>query len=276
MKVTLIALSVMMLGFGTPLAQAETDGRFLQHAEETDLRASELVGATVYVSQTDVAATTIDGVPGDWESVANVDDVVFSHDGQIRGVLVDVGGFLGIGARTVMVSMDALNFVREHDGDDVYVVFTSTREELENAPEYQDDTMVREMTEEDRRAEEERRAEAERRAAEEGRVGVPAEPAAGFQRVEWGTLTVDDLQGATVYDRFNERVSGINDIVLSEGGTEVVAVLIDVGGFLGIGARTVAVYIDQLEIQYDPQVDDVRVYLAMTESELENLPEYQR
>ena len=270
MKATLIALSVMMLGFGTALAQADTDGRFLQHAEETDLRASRLMGATVYVTQTDVAVTTVDGVPGDWESVANIDDVIFSHDGQIRGVLVDVGGFLGIGARTVMVSMEALNFVREHDGDDVYVVITSTREELEHAPEFQDDMTAREMTEEDRRA------EAERAAADEGRLGVPAEPADGFRRVEWGTLTVDDLQGATVYDRFNERVSGISDIVLSEGGTEVVAVLIDVGGFLGIGARTVAVYMEQLEIQYDPQVDDVRVYLAMTESELENLPEYQR
>jgi hypothetical protein len=47
-------------------------------------------------------------------------------------------------------------------------------------------------------------------------------------------------------------------------------------GSSALGARTVAVDMDQLDIQYDPQADDVRVYLAMTEEELENLPEYQR
>ena len=42
-----------------------------------------------------------------------------------------VAGFLGVGARSVMVSMDALHIVREHGPDEIFVVFTSTREELE-------------------------------------------------------------------------------------------------------------------------------------------------
>lgn len=96
----------------------------------------------------------------------------------------------------------------------------------------------------------------------------------GFEPIDVGTLTVDELTSASVYDRLNEPVSDIHDVQLSSEGSDVVAVLIDVGGFLGIGARTVAVDIDQIEIQVDPERDDLRVYLNMTREELEALPEY--
>ena len=269
MKTIMILLSTLVLGLGVAFAQDQADGRFLERPGENDLRASELMGATVYVTDTEVAATTVDAVPEEWENVANIDDFVLSPDGTIRGVLVDVGGFLGIGARQVMVNMDALNFVRQQDADGVYVVFMSTREELEQAPEYRHEVMTDEAA-----AEEEPRAD-EPMADDERRLGVPDEPLEGFQPVEVGTLTVDELTNAAVYDRFNERVSGIRDVQLSGDGTEVVGVLIDVGGFLGLGARTVAVDMDQLEIQVDPERNDVRVYLNMTREELENLPEHE-
>ncbi|TVQ59626.1 MAG: hypothetical protein EA355_00235, partial [Rhodobacteraceae bacterium] len=48
-----------------------------------------------------------------WESVGAIDDVVMTQDGDVRGVLLDVGGFLGFGARTVMVDIEDLHFVSE-------------------------------------------------------------------------------------------------------------------------------------------------------------------
>ena len=256
MKATMMILITLVIGFGMAFAQVETDDRFLERAAVTDLRASDLMGATVYVTDAAVVTTTVDEPLENWESVASVDDFVVAPDGRIRGVLVDVGGFLGIGARTVMVDMDALQLVHERDSDTVHVVLTATREELENAPEFDEDTIA-----------------SQARTDFAGRLGVPETPPAGFEPVAATELTVDDLTGADVYDRYGDRVSGIADVVLSPSADEVEAVLIDVGGFLGLFTRTVAIDIDQLVIQTGAD-GEVRVYLDMTEEQLEALPEH--
>jgi hypothetical protein len=104
------------------------------------------------------------------------------------------------------------------------------------------------------------------------RVGI-AQPEEGFATVAWSTLSVDDLRRAEVYDINNDRVSGISDILFGADGS-VEAVLIDVGGFLGIGQRSVAIPMDQLEIQGKQDLSDLRVYLAITQQQLEALPEH--
>src|SRR5690606_4213673 len=47
-------------------------------------------------------------------------------------------------------------------------------------------------------------------------------------------ISADNLIGTTVYGANDENVGEINDVVLSEDG-QIDAVIIDVGGFLGIG-----------------------------------------
>jgi hypothetical protein len=286
MKAINVLLAIGLLSLGSVLAQNQGDV-FNPQTDPSDMRVSQLMGATVYVTEQEVVATEVEAQPEDWESAGTIDDMLMSRDGELRGALFDVGGFLGIGARTVLVSVDALNFVRVADEDAVYVVFQATREELENAPEYMDPEQAQEQQAEEQAAEEPAAEEpvAEEPAAEEPvatepvetdeRVGV-REPAEGFAVVEYSELTAEDLQNAVVYDRFDEQVSGISDLVLSEDGETVQSVLIDVGGFLGLGARTVAVDMDQLQVQRNPETNDVRVYLAMTQEELENLPEYER
>lgn len=53
---------------------------------------------------------------------------------------------------------------------------------------------------------------------------------------------------------------------------EVTHVLADVGGFLGIGSRTVAVALSDVEIESQAEAG-VRLHLDMTKSEIEELPE---
>jgi hypothetical protein len=269
MKTILLSAFLIVIGSGVALAQ---NGPFVHEADAEDIWVSELLGANVHISEADVEETTIDTAPEGWEVVANVSEIVVSRDGTIRGVLLDVGGFLGIGARTVMVGMDSLRIVERTDTNEIFVVFTATRDQLEEAPEYDDRPRAerRDVARDPAVA-----TPADPAAPADGRLGV-REPAEGFERVDLSTITVDELTSAVVYDRFDERVSGISDVLLSGDGSTVEAVLIDVGGFLGIGARTVAVSIDQIEIFYDAQANDIRVYLAMTEQELENLPEYRR
>src|SRR5690606_3015240 len=48
-----------------------------------------------------------------WEDIGKINDIVLSQDGEVQGVLLDIGGFLGIGSRTVMVGIDDLYFVAD-------------------------------------------------------------------------------------------------------------------------------------------------------------------
>ncbi|NDV88970.1 hypothetical protein GTW51_20005 [Aurantimonas aggregata] len=61
-----------------------------------------------------------------------------------------------------------------------------------------------------------------------------------------GAWRASDLEGKDVYDTTGENIGSIGDVLLSENG-EVIAVLVGVGGFLGIGRKDVAVAMDALE-----------------------------
>jgi PRC-barrel domain len=67
------------------------------------------------------------------ETVGDVNDVVFSHGGQISTVILGVGGFLGMGEKNVGVAFSALKFETAKDGARVIVV-TLTKEALKDAP----------------------------------------------------------------------------------------------------------------------------------------------
>lgn len=53
--------------------------------------------------------------------------------GAITDVVIDVGGFLGIGAKPVLVSIDQLNLMRDEDGN-VHGVTAWTKEHLLELP----------------------------------------------------------------------------------------------------------------------------------------------
>jgi putative membrane protein len=60
-------------------------------------------------------------------------------------------------------------------------------------------------------------------------------------------ILASDLEGATVYGSNNENVGEIDDVVLDRNGN-VVAVVVGVGGFLGIGEKSVAIPFEALQI----------------------------
>lgn len=68
-----------------------------------------------------------------------------------------------------------------------------------------------------------------------------AETAGPFITVpEMGAWRVTDLEGKAVYGAENESIGEINDVLVSQDGS-INAVIIGVGGFLGIGEKNVAV-----------------------------------
>jgi putative membrane protein len=78
------------------------------------------------------------------------------------------------------------------------------------------------------------------RTGAQGRIQVISQPGPNH-------ILSSDLTGATVYGANNENIGDISDVVLDREGN-VVAVIVGVGGFLGIGEKAVAIPFDALEI----------------------------
>lgn len=88
----------------------------------------------VRVTPEELTPNTLEGAtiygPGD-EKIGSVDHV---HGNQ---VVIDVGGFLGIGAKSVAVQASQLDWMRDEDGD-VHAVTSWTKDQLKNMPEHKD------------------------------------------------------------------------------------------------------------------------------------------
>ncbi|MBL9035593.1 MAG: PRC-barrel domain-containing protein, partial [Rhodospirillaceae bacterium] len=84
------------------------------------LRASEVVGA-------DVKNATGD-------NIGEISEVILQQDGSVNGVIVDVGGFLGVGERPVLVNWKDLQFAGIEG--DVAVTTTLNKDQLATFPEF--------------------------------------------------------------------------------------------------------------------------------------------
>ena len=89
--------------------------------------ADQILGSTLL----DATVVSTDG-----ETIGDVDDMVVSSEGQITGVVIGVGGFLGIGEKRVAVEFARIE-VRQQEGGELRFVLDATQEQLEAAPEFQ-------------------------------------------------------------------------------------------------------------------------------------------
>lgn len=95
-----------------------------------------------------------------------------------------------------------------------------------------------------------------------------------FAVADMATMDVTELLGVRVYDRFDAEVGEIGEWVGEDAsGALPEAALIEVGGFLGLGERTVAVPTGRLTLMADADGNGLRVYTDLTEDEIEGLPE---
>ena len=103
----------------TPAGPVE--GRISMQDENT-LLASDLMGATIHS-------------PSD-ESIGEVGDMIVDLDGTVQGVVIGVGGFLGMGEKAVAIEMSSLELTPPDDTGEMRLTLSTTREELEAAPEF--------------------------------------------------------------------------------------------------------------------------------------------
>ncbi|TPK66550.1 PRC-barrel domain containing protein [Mesorhizobium sp. B2-4-19] len=93
---------------------------------------------------------------------------------------------------------------------------------------------------------------------------------ANHARLTSTELTPDILADATIYDADDNKVGTVSHVHGSGAASQVV---IDVGGFLGIGAKPVAVPASQLDFMRDED-GDVHAVTNWTKDQLKKMPEH--
>jgi len=113
-----------------PLSMAQTKmpsraepitGTFLSVQASNQWLATQLIGLPVI------------GAGG--EKIGSIDDLIVDQSGAIQAVMIDVGGFLGIGAKDIAVSLQTMTILRDSNGDRASVRLS--RQEIESAPGFQ-------------------------------------------------------------------------------------------------------------------------------------------
>jgi len=128
-------------------AQVETNASgsaFRSESNPEELRASDFIGMRVFAAAEEPQSDAFEGAQDNWEDIGEINDVILSREGEVQAILVDIGGFLGIGERQVAVNMDSIDFVSDSSTEgaenDFFLVLTADRAILEGAPAYGSDS----------------------------------------------------------------------------------------------------------------------------------------
>ncbi|MBN9669409.1 PRC-barrel domain-containing protein [Roseibium aggregatum] len=242
----------------------------------TGFLASNMIGKSVMTDNTDEA-----------EAIGDINDVVIDREGEVRAVIVGVGGFLGLGEKDVAVDFSRLTLVSE--ADNAFTITTNaTREELENAaaykrPDYIQDTWTtssarkamdtiadttKDMKETVRTEAVDPLKEQINSAANERQDDWTAEKT----RVDARTVSTDELIGAAIHTSQSDSIGEIDQVLIGDDGS-VTAVIIDVGGFLGFGEKPVAVSYDSLKM-FENEDGNLLITAPFTNEQLEQAAEY--
>lgn len=251
---------------------------FLPSAGQDTIFASDIIGMDVESSEADYDSYGADPVGAadrsEWDDIGDVNDIAMSPDGSVEAVIVDIGGFLGMGEHTVALDMNEIRFMQDDSGMR-FVAVNSTREELENAPEYEwpnsdragmaDTAMTDTM---------DPAAPAVAPVADDMGMNRPMFERTGYQDVDYDQLTAEQLEGAPVYDANDESIGDVGELLLGSDGAITQAV-VDVGGFLGMGEHPVALDFGEMQVMQNADGGDVRVYIDQTREALEARPAYE-
>ncbi len=81
------------------------------------------------------SGSPFDVVSADWTDIGEVEDLVLDRGGKVVGVTADVGGFLGIGKKTVLLELADIRLVQT-DEDNYVIVTRISADELEEREAY--------------------------------------------------------------------------------------------------------------------------------------------
>lgn len=284
---TLLVAQTTTMTTTTEPSATEMTG-FLAARGPSDVFATELMGHDVYARRAMIAkdaGTTgdghanmaADGTSGmttmlrtdldGMDNIGQITEIVLSNDGQVRAIVIGVGGFLGMGEQDVAVTMDQVTFATDPDDlSEIYVVVNTGADMLKGSPRYE-----RVVLTGDAAAPANARTDA--MATDRTPFVAPTIARDGYYPVEVTEVSSEMLVGKSVYGVNDDSVGTIDDLIVDDKGA-ITNVIIDFGGFLGMGTSQVSVGFDELTILGNEGRADVRVYVDATKEQVQAQPQY--
>ncbi|MER9857088.1 MULTISPECIES: PRC-barrel domain-containing protein [unclassified Mesorhizobium] len=246
--------------------------------------ATNIIGENVY-----------NGTGDDAQNIGDVNDIVLTKEGKAEALVIGVGGFLGLGAKNVTYDFSKAQWA-EKNGDR-WLVAQTTKEELQAQPDFDrkaydpapattasnepaatapaavpSDTTAPAVAPADKTAEAPVATTPDASAPDQTQTA--AIDKSTLTEMPVGEIRADDLKGTTVYGANDARVGEIGDVVLAPD-KKADAVIVDVGGFLGIGEKEVAVGMDNLKFMTDKDGNKY-LYTTFTKEQLEAQTAYDK
>lgn len=126
MKLMITSIAALIAGGALAQSMSQDPSQYI--------RASEITGNSLY--------TTNSYVENDWDldaevsdidtaytEIGSIEDIMLDAGGKVVGIVAEVGGFLDMGDKHVMMPLDDLRVVMS--GDEAYFVTRFTEEQLE-------------------------------------------------------------------------------------------------------------------------------------------------
>lgn len=246
--------------------------------------ATNIIGEDVY-----------NGTGDDAQNIGDVNDIVLTKEGKAESLVIGVGGFLGLGAKNVTYGFSKAQWA-EKNGDR-WLVAQTTKEELQAQPDFDrkaydpapattasnepaatapaavpSDTTAPAVAPADKTAEAPAATTPDASAPDQTQTA--AIDKSTLTEMPVGEIRADDLKGTTVYGANDARVGEIGDVVLAPD-NKTDAVIVDVGGFLGVGEKEVAVGMDNLKFMTDKDGNKY-LYTTFTKEQLEAQTAYDK
>ncbi|MBE1707151.1 MULTISPECIES: PRC-barrel domain-containing protein [Mesorhizobium] len=238
--------------------------------------ATNIIGKTVY-----------NGTGDDAQNIGSVNDIVLSKEGKAESLVIGVGGFLGLGAKNVTYDFNKAQWA-EKNGDR-WLVAQTTKEALQAQPDFNRKAYdpapattasnapaatAPAATTAPATAPTGKTAEAPAATTAPDQTQTAAIDKSTLTAMPVGEIKASDLKGTTVYGANDAKVGEIGDVVLTPD-KKTDAVIVNVGGFLGVGTKEVAVGLDNLKFMTDKNGKKY-LYTTFTKEQLEAQPAYDK
>jgi sporulation protein YlmC with PRC-barrel domain len=86
-------------------------------------------------------------------------------------------------------------------------------------------------------------------------------------------ISANDYIGKSIYNGEDKSIGSVTDLILEENGG-IVAAVVGVGGFLGMGQKDVAVPMDKITVTREADSNDIRLTTTETADALKAAPEF--
>lgn len=245
------------------------------------------------------------------QQIGDVNDVALSADGKVRALVVGVGGFLGIGEKNVAVDVSQVTWANADGKMRLYV--STTKDALNAAPAYNTDKLHKQFVSQgpktgngnsgnmqmssdtggqnansgqnamskDNGQQATAMANANgnmasgQKMAKSNNQSMSADQSksSSNSQASADVQSAEKLIGTPVTGPNDKQLGKIGDVIVGKSEKTVKAYIVDVGGFLGIGSKPVALAADSLDISQGSN-GNVNVNAPFTKKQLNNQPKY--